>query len=306
MKADIIKKLKSENKALNDEKLSEDLGIFDTTIQQHIRELQDLGYHISETDKGYHLTNEPDVLFPWEFEKRESHIHYFSEVNSTMDVARNMAKDDCPHFTVIIAESQTKGRGRLKRKWISEEGGLYFTIVLRPDMPITLVHMVNFCASLSLAKILQNHFSLNAKVKWPNDVLVDDKKISGLLSEMEADDNGIYFVNIGIGINVNNDPALEEPNATSLKKLLGKDVLRKTILSLFLDEFENSLNLSNVNKIMIQWKKYTMTLGKEVRIVTSRETTEGTAIDVDESGALILKLEDGSLKKIIYGDCFVR
>jgi len=306
MKADIIKKLKSENKALNDEKLSEDLGIFDTTIQQHIRELQDLGYHISETDKGYHLTNEPDVLFPWEFEKRESHIHYFSEVNSTMDVARNMAKDDCPHFTVIIAESQTKGRGRLKRKWISEEGGLYFTIVLRPDVPITLVHMVNFCASLSLAKILQNHFSLNAKVKWPNDVLVDDKKISGLLSEMEADDNGIYFVNIGIGINVNNDPALEEPNATSLKKLLGKDVLRKTILSLFLDEFENSLNLSNVNKIMSQWKKYTMTLGKEVRIVTSRETTEGTAIDVDESGALILKLEDGSLKKIIYGDCFVR
>ncbi|MBW1984315.1 MAG: biotin--[acetyl-CoA-carboxylase] ligase, partial [Deltaproteobacteria bacterium] len=160
--------------------------------------------------------------------------------------------------------------------------------------------------SLSLAKILQNYFSLNAKVKWPNDVLVDDKKISGLLSEMEADDNGIYFVNIGIGINVNNDPALEEPNATSLKKLLGKDVLRKTILSLFLDEFENSLNLSNVNKIMSQWKKYTMTLGKEVRIVTSRETTEGTAIDVDESGALILKLEDGSLKKIIYGDCFVR
>ncbi|MBW1643406.1 MAG: biotin--[acetyl-CoA-carboxylase] ligase [Deltaproteobacteria bacterium] len=291
---------------MNDEKLSEDLGIFDTTIQQHIRELQDLGYHISEPDKGYHLTNETDVLFPWEFEKRESHIHYFSEVNSTMDVARNMAKDDCPHFTVIIAESQTKGRGRLKRKWISEEGGLYFTIVLRPDVPITLVHMVNFCASLSLAKILQNYFSLNAKVKWPNDVLVDDKKISGLLSEMEADDNGIYFVNIGIGINVNNDPALEEPNATSLKKLLGKDVLRKTILSLFLDEFENSLNLSNVNKIMSQWKKYTMTLGKEVRIVTSRETTEGTAIDVDESGALILKLEDGSLKKIIYGDCFVR
>ena len=306
MKSRIIKKLKSENKVLNGEKLSKDLGISEITLLQYIRELRELGYHISETDKGYHLTNEPDVLFPWEFEKRESHIYYFPEVNSTMDVARNMAKDDCPHFTVIIAESQTKGRGRLKRKWISEQGGLYFTIVLRPDMPISLVHMVNFCASLSLAKILQNHFSLNAKVKWPNDVLVDDKKISGLLSEMEADDNEINFVNIGIGINVNNDPALEESNATSVKKLLGKDFLRKTILSLFLDEFENSLSLSSVNKIMSQWKKYTMTLGKEVRIVTSRETTEGTAIDVDESGALILKLEDGSLKKIIYGDCFVR
>lgn len=306
MKSRIIKKLKSENSVLSAEKLIKDLGISHTTIQQHIRELQELGYDISETDKGYRLTNKPDVLFPWEFDKRESHIHYYSEVNSTMDVARNMAKDDCPHLTVIIAERQTKGRGRLKRKWISEEGGLYFTIVLRPDMPISMVHMVNFCASLSLARILQNHFSLNAKVKWPNDILVDNNKISGLLSEMEADDDGIFFVNIGIGINVNNDPALEEPNATSLKRLLGKDVLRKTILSFFLDEFEKSLNLPNVKEIISQWKKYTMTLGKDVRIVTSRETTEGTAMDVDESGALILKLEDGSLKKIIYGDCFVR
>jgi BirA family biotin operon repressor/biotin-[acetyl-CoA-carboxylase] ligase len=246
-----------------------------------------------------------DTLFPREFKKRESKIHYFPEVDSTMEIARNMAKDQCPHFTVIIADRQTKGRGRLKRTWISEEGGLYFTIILKPDLPISQVHILNFGASLSLAKILQDHFALNAKVKWPNDVLVDGKKISGLLSEMEANEDGLAFVNIGIGINVNNNPTIEEPNATSIKKLLGENSLRKTILSLFLDEFESLLIHSSADKIMNQWKKYTMTLGREVQIVTSRETVQGTAMDVDENGALILKLKDGKIKKIIYGDCFV-
>ena len=173
-------------------------------------------------------------------------------------------------------------------------------------MPASLGYMINFCASLSLAKILQDHFFLNARVKWPNDIMVDDKKISGLLSEMETDEDRVSFINIGIGINVNNDPAADEPNATSLKKILGKAILRKTILSLFLEEFESSLTTSSVKTIMSQWKKYTMTLGRKVRIVTSRETSEGTAIDVDESGALILKLADGTVKQIIYGDCFVR
>ena len=114
-----------------------------------------------------------------------------------------------------------------------------------------------------------------------------------------------WAVNIGIGINVNNDPAKEEPNATSLKNLLGKEILRKHVLSLFLDEFENALHMNDIKDIMAQWKKYTMTIGKEVRVVTSRETTVGTAIDVDETGALIVKLKDGTNKKIIYGDCFV-
>ncbi len=306
MKGCILKRLKSENTVLSEKQLGKEFDISESSVQNYIHELQEAGYDISRSPAGYRLINAPDVLFPWEFEKREALIHYFPEVDSTMDVARKMAKDHCPHFTVVIADRQTKGRGRLKRKWISEKGGLYFTIVLRPDVPISMAHTVNFGASLSLARILQDHFALHARVKWPNDIFVDDKKISGLLSEMETDEDRIVFVNIGIGINVNNDPASEEPNATSLKSLLGKNVLRKTILSLFLDEFENSLIPSTIPAIMNQWKQYTMTLGRDVRIVTSRETTEGTAIDIDESGALLLKLHDGTIKKILYGDCFIR
>ena len=305
MKFHVLKKLRSENRAFNEKNLIADMEISKITLRQHIHELQELGYPISETDKEYRLLNEPDVLFPWEFGKRESYIHYFTEVDSTMDVARKMAKNNCPHFTVIITEKQSKGRGRLKRKWISKKGGLYFTIVLKPELPMSLAHVVNFCASLSLAKILQHHFDLKARVKWPNDVLIDGKKISGLLSEMETDEDRIFFINIGIGINVNNDPRAEEPNATSLKVLLGNNVLRKTVLSLFLDEFERSLIRQHPKKIIEEWKNYSMTLGKEVRIVTNKETSQGTAMDVDESGSLILKLKDGSMKKIIYGDCFL-
>ena len=138
MKTHILNKLKPDRRPISETQFSLDLDIPEISVRQHIRELREAGYNIIETEKGYRLTHTPDVLFPWEFEKWESKIHFFSEVDSTMDIARNMAKDQCPHFTVIIADRQTRGRGRLKRTWISEKGGLYFTIVLRPDLPASL------------------------------------------------------------------------------------------------------------------------------------------------------------------------
>lgn len=306
MKSKILKRLSSAKIPISKKQLIQELNISDVLLQNNIQELREAGYTFSESSEDVRLTNKPDVLFPWEFEERESKIHYFSEIDSTMNVARKMARNHAPHFTIIIAERQTKGRGRLKRAWISEKGGLYFTIILRPDVSISQAHTVNFAASLSLAKILQDHLSINSKVKWPNDILVDDKKLSGLLSEMETDEDKISFINIGIGININNDPTMDEPNSTSLKKLLNRDILRKTILSLFLDEFEKTLNHADTHSIMSRWKAYTITIGKDVRVVTSKETIEGAALDVDENGALIVKLNDGTVKRIIYGDCFVR
>lgn len=307
MQARIIKMLKSANSFLSGKEMGTNLGLSEEKIQDHIHGLEKLGYEIIQIPEGYRLMNTPDVLYPWEFAARESCIHYYDEVDSTMNIARIKARDKCPHFTVIIADRQKKGRGRLKRTWVSKTGGLYFTVVLRPDTTVSRAHLFNFGASLSLAKMLRRHYRLDARVKWPNDVYVGDKKISGLLSEMETENDHLAFVNIGIGINVNNNPTTEEPNATSLKILLGKAVPRKTVLLFFLDEFETMLDThcSNAGDIIAQWKQFTMTIGKNVRIVTGRETAEGKAIDVDETGALILEAEDGSLKKIIYGDCFV-
>ena len=304
MKAQILNILRTETGVVSGEMLSARLGISRVSVWKHIKKLQEVGYDIEASPKGYLLVSSPDVLYPWEFGGKKHNIHYFDEVDSTMDIARELARKQCPHFTVVIAGRQKKGRGRLKRNWLSSEGGLYFTIVVRPKIPPVLSSRVNFAASMILAKTLRNMFNINAMVKWPNDVLVDGKKISGILSEMEAEIDRVSFISIGIGINVNNDPTLHEPMATSLKKVLGKEIPRKEVLKAFLDHFEDALNNADFDDVVSEWKRYTETLNRHVRIVTTHEISEGLAVDVDDNGALILKLADGSVKKIIYGDCF--
>ncbi|GAF85753.1 unnamed protein product, partial [marine sediment metagenome] len=134
MKGQILKILRKENEVVSGEMLSSELGITRVSIWKHIRRLRESGYSIIGTPKGYRLINSPDIPFSWEFPERESQIHYFSEVTSTMDVAKDLARKGCPDFTVVVAGHQKKGRGRLKRIWFSSEGGLYFTIVLRPKI----------------------------------------------------------------------------------------------------------------------------------------------------------------------------
>jgi BirA family biotin operon repressor/biotin-[acetyl-CoA-carboxylase] ligase len=304
MKGRILKILRKENEVVSGEMLSSELGITRVSIWKHIRRLRESGYSIIGTPKGYRLINSPDIPFSWEFPERESQIHYFSEVTSTMDVAKDLARKGCPDFTVVVAGRQKKGRGRLKRIWFSSEGGLYFTIVLRPKISPVVSFKINFSASLVLAQILRNMFGIKAMVKWPNDILVDGKKISGMLSEMEAEADMITFLNIGLGINVNNDPTSEEPMAASLKKVLGREISKKEILARYLEEFEKRLNNVTLDNVISEWKQYTLTLNRHVKIVANHEVSEGFAIDVDENGALVLGLEDGSTKRVIYGDCF--
>ncbi len=246
-----------------------------------------------------------DTLFPWEFPNRQDRFHFFPEVDSTMEIARELAHDGCPAFTVVTADRQTKGRGRLRRTWLSDLGGLYFTLVLRSKIPPALSFRINFAAAVVLARLLQREFNLPAKVKWPNDILVNGKKICGMLSEMEVEAEALVFVNIGIGININNDPSSQEPQATSLQKELGRKVLRKQILAGFLDDFENRLEQpATLVTIIDEWKAENATIGRPVRIVTGDRQFAGTAMDVDETGALILELADGRRQQILYGDCF--
>ena len=304
MKGQILNILKTETEVVSGEMLSARLGISRVSVWKHIKKLREVGYKIEATPKGYLFISAPDALYPWEFGEKEHNIHYFDEVDSTMDIARELARKQCPHFTVVIAGRQKKGRGRLKRSWLSSEGGLYFTIVVRPKIPPVLSSRINFAASMILAQTLRNMFNIKAMVKWPNDILVEGKKLSGILSEMEAEIDRVSFISIGIGINVNNDPTPYEPVATSLKKILGKEIPRIEVLKAFLNHFEDALNDADFEDVIPEWKKYTETLNRHVRIVTTHEVSEGLAMDVDDNGALILKLADGSMKKIIYGDCF--
>jgi BirA family biotin operon repressor/biotin-[acetyl-CoA-carboxylase] ligase len=303
-KGQLLKKLRSQNAIVSGEALSRTLGTSRVSVWKHIHKLQELGYDIRSTPTGYRLIDSPDIPFPWEFADGGFNILYYPEVSSTMDTAKDLARKNCPDLTVVIAGRQTKGRGRLKRQWRSDDGGLYFTMVLRPDLPVLLSSRVNFLASLTLAHVLRELFQIDAAVKWPNDILVDGYKISGMLSELEAETDRILFINIGMGINVNNDPSVSEPGASSLKKIAGREISKKTLLARFLIEFQQRLKRAKFENVISEWKKYTVTLNRQVKIVTHKEVSEGLAVDVEQDGALVLELADGSHKKIVYGDCF--
>lgn len=300
----ILEILKSDPDVVSGETLSARLGVSRVAVWKHVKKLRAYGYPIDSTPRGYILKEGFDVMAPWEFPGWEDRIHYFDAVDSTMDVAREMARKGCPDYTVVAAGRQMKGRGRLDRNWNSGDGGLYVTLVVRPDLPPVLGYRVNFCASLTLARTLRDRFGVPARVKWPNDILVEERKLAGLLSEMETRSDMISFVNIGIGINVNNDPAAVGSAAVSLHRIRGAAVSRKEVLSGFLEAFRHRMAADDLATIIEEWKEHTVTIGRRVRVATVREVHEGRAVDVDDSGALILETREGTLKKVVHGDCF--
>ena len=316
MKERILQELfKTSDARTSGVKLSERLGISRVAVWKHIKALKESGVKIDSTSKGYILNHKEDLLFPFCFEKYQDKVHFFPKISTTMNTAKKMAKDDIKDLSVIIAQNQTEGRGRLNRKWISSDGGLWFTLILKPNLPPPLAYILNFAASLSLSQCLFNLYKINAKVKWPNDLLIKNEKLAGLLSEMETEGDMLKFVNIGIGLNVNNNPKKHTPGSISIKNILGRQVSRKKILITFLSIFEKlyqDINHQKIdNKDIIDlWKKHTSTIGKYVSIETFGKTYQGLAVDVDNNGALLLQVDDNnddnSIKKVIYGDCFYK
>lgn len=304
MKRQILELLRNRSGIISGETIRGQLGISRVSVWKHIKKLQECGYPIESTPKGYLLNEDIDALYPWEFPEREENIHFFDTVSSTMDVARELARNGCPNFSVVAANQQLKGRGRLGRQWISSQGGIYITVIVRPNLPASHLWRINFCASLTMMHVLRNRYQIDAKVKWPNDILVNGKKICGILCEIEAEPDRISFVNVGIGLNVNNDPSKYESNAISIYKLIGKKVSRKELLTEFLDHFENEIQNNLLDDIVSKWKKFTITIGKTVKVVTIYDTYEGIAMDIDNDGALILQTPSGEIKKILHGDCF--
>ena len=286
-------------------RLSEMLNISRVAVWKHISALKETGVDVASRPRGYALLNPDDLLLPFCFKAGfHDRIFHFQELESTMDQAKLLAKSQAPHLSVVIAENQTTGRGRLLRKWFSSRGGLWFTLILKPEIPPVLSYIYNFAASLCLSRTLNRLWDLDVKVKWPNDLLLNGQKLAGLLSEMETKGDMTEFLNIGIGLNVNNDPRQYEPKAISIKDVLNREVSRRFILEAFLSDFEDQIQTLDPETLIGLWKKQTATIGSRVRIETFGKIVEGLALDVDETGALILRDKSGEIQKIIYGDCF--
>lgn len=304
MKAKILDHLQQADTPVSGERLSKRLGVSRVAVWKHMRQLQEVGYLIETTPKGYRLVQAPDAPFPWVMGDRGSLVHYHLELPSTMDAAMTLARKGCLAFTTVVAERQTKGRGRLQRRWQSTPGGLYFTMVLRPRIALAEAPLINLAAAVDLADTLHDLYAVDVQLKWPNDLLVEGRKLSGILSQMAAEPDRIDFINLGIGINVHNDTRGVKPPAVAVAALTDRSVSRARILEGFWERLALRLAGDRLAGVVDQWKPRAVTLGRMVTVQTLTDKVSGRALGVAPDGALVVETETGQHVNVLYGDCF--
>jgi BirA family biotin operon repressor/biotin-[acetyl-CoA-carboxylase] ligase len=313
-KREILERLRNGD-PVSGEELGRAIGISRTAVWKHINELKSEGYVIdSVPSKGYHFVSAPDALLPEEIRAglktrimgRE--VAYQKETTSTQEIAKALAAQGVVEGTIAIAEIQSGGRGRIGRQWSSPQGGVYFSMVLRPDMKPSEALRLPLVAGVAVAQAIKRNTKLAPKLKWPNDVMIRDRKVGGILTEMSAEMDRLDWVIVGIGLNVNtsHESFAEEVEgiATSLMEAGGKSIPRVKLLQDILFEFESlygDLLKSGFEPIRSRWKALSNTIGANVVVSMPTEKVTGTAVDIDSDGALILKKENGSLEKIIAG-----
>jgi len=236
-------------------------------------------------------------------------IHYFSEVTSTNDVAKKLATLGAEEGTMVIAEAQTCGRGRLGKGWLSPKGGLWFSVILYPKVKAKDAFKITFLTAVAIAKTIKKMLKLNAEIEWPNDVLVNGKKVCGILTETSIRGDTLDSVIVGVGINANIDsnffPEDLKKIATTLSAEVKKEVDREKLLRKLLEELEvyyRMLKENNFDSILEEWKQLNHLFGANVEVISFNEKIEGQAVNVDQNGALIIKLADGTTRKVFSGD----
>lgn len=240
-------------------------------------------------------------------------IFFAHSVVSTNVWASELAKLGATEGTVAVADTQTAGRGRLSRRWFSPEGGLWLSIILKPELNPGKAPLLVFVSGLAVAKTLCDLYKLSVETKWPNDVLVKGRKICGILSEMKTQGKRVEYVVIGIGLNVNFsvNKALPEElwhNVTSVEEELGRKVRLERLFQSLLENFEavyGSFMLNGFAPIIAEWKKYACFFGKNVEVIAGSERVNGLACDIDDNGALIIRSADGAVSRVLVGDVSV-
>jgi len=313
-KREILERLRN-GEPVSGEELGRAIGISRTAVWKHINELKCEGYVIdSVPSKGYCFVSAPDALLPDEIKAglktrimgRE--VAYHKETTSTQEIAKALASQGVAEGTIVVAETQSGGRGRVGRQWSSPQGGVYFSMILRPDMKPSEALRLPLVAGVAVAQAIKRNTKLAPKLKWPNDIMLQDRKVGGILTEMSAEIDRLDWVIIGIGLNVNTShesyPEEVQGVATSLMELGGKIIPRVKLLQDILFEFESlydDLVKSGFEPIRARWKALSNTIGANVVVSMPTEKVTGTAVDIDLDGALILKKGDGSLEKILAG-----
>lgn len=313
MKEKIISLLRRSQAYVSGEEISGQLNISRQALWKHIQELKDKGYDIAAVPHlGYRLEASPDRLFDYEVSRHLEtrylgrKIYYFDTLSSTMDIATQLGIKGALEGTLVLAESQTKGRGRLGRAWFSPKyKGIYLSVILRPKMPLSQATIFTLLSAVSICEAVKESAGLDVNIKWPNDILLNNKKLGGILTELNAETDKINFVVVGIGLNVNSEKKDLISGATSLKSAKRANIDRVTLLQEILRKIENNyflLQHKAPDVIINKWREYNITLGRRVKVYSQKEHYEGEAIDIDKDGALLLRNDHGLTQRITAGD----
>jgi len=316
MRDSILRALKVEGH-VSGEQLGRRFNISRTAVWKHVNELRRIGYEIDSSPRtGYSFVKSPDLVIPQEIALGLNtsiigrRILYREEVTSTQDEAGEAARRGAEEGVVVISERQTRGRGRKGRSWASPpREGVYFSAVLRPNLRPSQIIQIPLIAGVAVCKAIRRVTPLEPRIKWPNDITIGGKKVAGILAEMSCDIDRVDHIVLGIGVNVNTQCSLlPEPTrgiATSVAEKCGEYVSRVRLVQCLLAEFDalyRTFLVSGFATLREEWKALDSTVGSWVKVSDAEEGMKGKALDIDGEGFLLVRKENGDVKRIISGD----
>jgi len=311
----------TQGEYISGEDISRGLDVSRTAVWKHIQNLRREGYVIdSNPRQGYRLRSTPDQLLPEEImhglgtKKLGCRIVHFASISSTNAEAKRLASLGAVEGTVVVAEAQTCGRGRLSRPWFSpDKGGIWFSIILRPSLHPTEAAKLTILGAVAVAKAIRETTGLAVEIKWPNDILFKGRKLVGILTELNAEMDAINYIVMGIGINVNVEldefPEEIKNIASSLTREIGHDISRRLLLQAILEQLEqlyDQVIRQGFIPVFANWRTMNCTLNSEVNVVSANQQFTGLAVDIDADGALLVKKEDGVIERVLSGEVSVR
>jgi BirA family biotin operon repressor/biotin-[acetyl-CoA-carboxylase] ligase len=316
--AKILSALRENPDGVSGAQLAERLKISRAAIWSRIEELRKLDYDIEASPHlGYRLVSSPDMLHADDLLARLGKtkiigrdIQVFEQTTSTNDVIEKLARDGVKEGVVVFAESQTRGRGRLGRKWISPaHKGLWFSVLLRPDLRPQETTQLTVASAAALRRAIQSETDLKPEIKWPNDILIRGKKVAGILTELSAEVDRVKHIILGIGVDVNLDAgefsAELKKTATSLKTETGESVSRAELATAILRELDFDYSRicgGKFSQVADEWEEHCATIGRNVTVHIGERKIRGRAESLDDDGALLLRSEHGRLERIMGGD----
>ncbi len=307
----------ANGKFISGQKLSEQLGCSRTAVWKHIEDLRNEGYELEAVRKlGYRIITKPDkissneIRLGLETKSLGRKIHFEESVTSTQQIAHKLAYEDAVEGTLVVAEEQTTGRGRLDRAWYSpKHTGVWMSMILRPQIPPSQAPQLTLLAAVGVVQAIQEVTGLEPDIKWPNDILIHQKKIVGILTELQAETDRINSVIIGIGINVNQElshfPESLHTIASSLAIEKGEKIDRAKLIQVILLKIEKLYKeyLQHGFKVVkLLWESYATSIGKQIIARTLSGSIEGKAIGINEEGVLLLEDATGTVHHIYSAD----